>query len=74
MIELTDIHEALPDCDCHRCALAERTRLQYEAICLMTSMSDLLHHFTRTPSNLADSEARCAAHKALERMRKVLQK
>lgn len=69
---LTDNHEALPDCDCHRCALAERTRLQYEINCLMTSMSDLLRHFTKVPSNLADTEARGAAHKALKRMQKVM--
>ena len=72
MNDLTDKHEPLPDCDCHSCAIAERTRLQYETACLMTSMSDLLHHFTKVPSNLADTEARGAAHSALKRMQKVL--
>jgi len=70
--DLTDKHAAIPDCDCHSCALAERTRLQYEATLLMASMSDLLRHFTKTPSNGADSDARGAGHKAIARMRKVL--
>lgn len=28
MLSLTDKHEALPDCDCHACALSERDRLR----------------------------------------------
>jgi len=72
MNDLIEKHEPLPDCDCQSCAIAERTRLQYEITCLMTSMSDLLRHFTKVPSNLADTEARCAAHEAIKRMKKVM--
>jgi hypothetical protein len=72
MNDLIDKHDALPDCDCHSCAIAERTRLQYEASMLMTATSDLLRHFTKTPSSLKDTEARGSAHRAIQRMDKVL--
>lgn len=72
MNDLTEKHEPLPYCDCHSCAIAERIRLQYETSMLMAATSDLLRHFTKTPSTLKDTEARCSAHKAIQRMDKVL--
>ena len=72
MSDLTDKHEPLQDCDCHSCALAERKRLQYEATMLLASMSDLLRYFTKTPSTLKDTEARCIAHVAIKLMNDVM--
>ena len=72
MLDLTEKHEPLQDCDCHSCAIAERTRLQYEATMLMVSMSDLLRYFTKTPSTLKDTEARGNAHKAIQRISDIL--
>lgn len=31
MNDLIEQHEPLPDCDCHKCALAERDRLRKDA-------------------------------------------
>jgi hypothetical protein len=52
--------------------LSDRTELEYEATMLMTALSDVLRHFTKTPSTLADSETRGMGHAAIERMRDVL--
>ena len=48
--------------------VGDRAMIEYEAACLMTSMTDVLHHFTRTPSTLADTEMRGAGHRANQRM------
>jgi hypothetical protein len=48
--------------------LDDRTRLEYEATMLMTAMTDVLHHFTKTPSTLKDSEVRGIGHAANQRM------
>ena len=53
--------------------LDDRTKLEYEATMLMTAMTDVLHHFTKTPSTLKDSEVRGMGHAANARMRGVLQ-
>jgi hypothetical protein len=53
--------------------LNDRTELEYEATMLMTAMTDVLHHFTKTPSTLADSEVRGMGHAANARMRAKLQ-
>ena len=58
--------------DMLRTLVEDRTRLEYEATMLMTAMTDVVAHFTKTPSTLADSEARGAAHAANARMRQVL--
>ena len=52
--------------------LNDRTRLEYESAMLMTAMSDVLEHFTRTPSTLKDSEIRCMGHAANDRMLEAL--
>ena len=48
--------------------LNDRTELEYEATMLMTAMTDVLQHFTKTPSTLADSEVRGMGHAANARM------
>jgi hypothetical protein len=48
--------------------LDDRTRLEYEAAMLMTAMTDVLHHVTKTPSTLKDSEVRGIGHAANARM------
>lgn len=48
--------------------LSDRTTLEYEATMLMTAMTDVLSHFTKTPSTLADSEVRGMGHAANARM------
>ena len=50
----------------------DKIRLEYEATMLMTAMTDVLAHFTRTPSTLADSEVRGMGHAANARMRAAL--
>lgn len=56
-----------------RILLGDRTRLEYEAMMMMTAMTDVLAHFTKTPSSLKDSEARGIGHAANKRMLAVLQ-
>ena len=58
--------------DALRNLLNDRTILEYEATQLMTAMTDVLHHFTKTPSTLADSETRAMGHAARDRMHSVL--
>lgn len=53
--------------------LSDRTRLEYEATVLMTAMTDVLSHFTKTPSTLRDSEVRGMGHAANDRMKQALQ-
>ena len=48
--------------------LDDRTRLEYEATMLMTAMTEVLHHFTKTPSTLKDSEVCGIGHAANARM------
>lgn len=48
------------------------TELQYETSVLLAAFTDLLHHFTEIPSNLADTNARCSAHAARQRMVNIL--
>lgn len=52
--------------------LSDRTRLEYEAAMLMTAMTDVLSHFTKTPSTLRDSEIRGMGHAANARMMQAL--
>ena len=54
--------------------LSDRTELEYEASMLMTAMTDVLHHFTKTPSTLKDTEVRGMGHAANARMLAVLRK
>lgn len=58
--------------DALRNLLGDRTLLEYEAAQLVTAMTDVLHHFTKTPSTLADSETRAMGHAARDRMHAVL--
>ena len=52
--------------------LDDRVRMEYEATMLMAAMTDVLDHFTKTPSTLKDSETRCMGHAANARMLAVL--
>lgn len=50
----------------------DRTKLEYESAMLVTAMTDVLHHFTKSKSTLKDSEIRCMGHNAIERMLQTL--